>query len=546
MLDLWYKNAVVYSVNLAAYKDSNGDGVGDFQGLTSHLDHLVKLGVTCVWLLPFYPSPRRDFGYDVTDFYGVGTQFGTLGDFVQFSREARQRGIRIVMDLPVNHTSDQHSWFQAARSDPNSVYREYYVWSKERPANTDEGVVFPGHQESIWTYDDEAESWYFHRFYKYQPDLNITCPAVREEIKKIMGFWLELGVSGFRIDAAPFLIEIVEPDGTTSQDYSLLEELRIFLSWRRGDAILLAEANVPPEEIPQYLGDGNRMHMAFAFYLNQYLFLALAQKRIEPLVRAMRELPELGVQAQWAQFLRNHDELDLGRLSQQERQEVFDAFAPDPDMRIFGRGIRRRLAPMVGNDRRRVELAFSLIFGLPGAPVFYYGDEIGMGDALALPERWPVRTPMQWSAEPNGGFSSAPPDALIHPVVEGGEYGTARVNVRAQERDPGSLFNGLQRLVVTRRSCPEVGWGRHRLIGTDDPAVLAIHYSWRGEELVVLHNLEDHASRVTLDFGEDTPAGRLADLLGNRDYGEGCEWGEPIELDAFGYRWLRMTGAPPR
>ncbi|MBV9787334.1 MAG: trehalose synthase, partial [Chloroflexi bacterium] len=329
MSDRWYENAIIYCLDVDTFQDGDDDGVGDFKGLTKRLDYLVGLGITCLWLLPFYPSPNRDNGYDITDYYNVDPRLGTLGDFVEFMREARERGIRVIVDLVVNHTSDQHPWFQAACRDPHSKYRDFYVWSEEKPADAHEGVVFPGQQDSIWTYNKDARAYYFHRFYEHQPDLNISNPAVTEEIRKIMGFWLELGVSGFRVDAAPFLIEMKGIKGADVDDpYLYLKEMHEFLTVRRGDAIMLAEANVAPEEIAKYTGDGDKMDMLFNFLVNQQLFLALARGKAQPLIKSLNALPQIPKWCQWASFLRNHDEIDLGRLSDKERQEVFAQFGP--------------------------------------------------------------------------------------------------------------------------------------------------------------------------------------------------------------------------
>lgn len=541
MLDLWYKNTIVYSLNVAAYMDGNDDGIGDFKGLAQRIDHIAKLGVNCIWLLPFYPSPRLDHGYDVTNYYDVAPELGTLGDFVEFSHQARLRGLRIVIDLPINHTSDQHPWFRQARSNPHSPYRDYYIWSHAKPANTNDGVVFPGYQSSVWTYDPRARAWYFHRFYPHQPDLNISCPQVREEIFKIVGFWLELGVSGFRIDAAPFVVQEVSVDRPVERRYEFFSELRNFLSWRKGDAILLAEANVLPDEMPEYFGDGARLHMMFAFLVNQYAFLTFARHRAEPLVHGLKQLPTLPQLGQWAHFLRNHDELDLGRLTAEERYECYEAFAPDPDMRLYERGIRRRLAAMFDGDRRRIELAFSLIFSLPGAPVIYYGDEIGMGDALELPERWPVRTCMQWSDEDNGGFSTVAEERLIHPVIMDGPYGARRVNALAQQRDPDSLLNWMRRLADVRQSCPEIGWGEMAIMESDDPAVFAHRMSWNGNTTVALHNLGGRPCRVRVALN-DEEAGELTDVFGNKVYERDTGENRVFALDGYGYRWFRLDG----
>ena len=347
--DLWYKNSIIYCLSVATYLDSNGDGVGDFPGLTRRLDYLSGLGVTAIWLMPFQPSPFRDDGYDISDYYGVDPRFGTLGDFVEFTKAAQQRGMRVLIDLVVNHTSNQHPWFQDARRDPQSKYRDWYVWSKKKPANADKGVVFPGVQKSTWTLRPEARAWYFHRFYDFQPDLNTANPEVQAEILKIMGFWIQLGVSGFRMDAVPFVIATKGPDVTQPvEQYDMLRMFREFLQWRRGEAIILAEANVEPDTDMQYFGDsGDRLQMMFNFQVNQTLFYALAAADSRPLEKALKATRPRPATGQWGIFLRNHDELDLGRLSDEQRQAVFAAFGPDPDMQLYERGIRRRLAPML-------------------------------------------------------------------------------------------------------------------------------------------------------------------------------------------------------
>jgi maltose alpha-D-glucosyltransferase / alpha-amylase len=537
---MWYKNAVIYSLDVETFMDSDGDGVGDFRGLTDRIDHLVNLGVDCVWLQPFHPTPNRDDGYDVADYEAVDPRFGTLGDFAAFSHELKERGIRLLMDLVVNHTSDRHPWFRAACADPESPYRDFYIWSKEKPADADEGMVFPGVQRSTWTLSEEAGAYYHHRFYKHQPDLNIESPAVRAEILKIMGLWLKLGVSGFRIDAAPFLIELTGKDGTRRQDeamFAFLREMNRFLSWRSGDAILLAEANVSLDKIDDYFGDGDRMHMLFAFNVNQPMFLALARQEAEPLTSALQALPKIPKDGQWAQFLRGHDELDLGRLTERQRQEVFAAFGPEKRMQLYDRGIRRRLAPMLGNDGRRIELAHSLVCSLPGSQVIRYGDEIGMGDDLSLKERLAVRTPMQWSDAANGGFSTAAdPKRLVLPVIRKGEYGYDKVNVAAQLYDRDSLLNRVQRLLRTRRSCPEVGWGELQPVEADHPAVFAHECRWDGRRVLVAHNLGDRDCRPALKREGD--GSRLVELTSDRPYAPTD--GRALELAGYGYRWFRV------
>jgi maltose alpha-D-glucosyltransferase/alpha-amylase len=485
--DLWYKNAIIYCLDVEKYQDANGDGVGDFEGLMRRLDYLQGVGVTCVWLQPFYPSPDRDNGYDVADFYGVNEKHGSLGDFVAFMRHADALGIRVIIDLVVNHTSIDSPWFQQARSDPLSFFRDWYVWSDIRPQNHKDGIVFPGQQKTTWTKDARAGQYYFHRFYHHQPDLNTWHPYVRAEIQKIMGFWLQLGVSGFRMDAVPFLIEKKGPGVEHQMDFNLLKEMRDFLQWRSGSAIMLAEANVPPDESLEYFGaEGDRLQMMLNFPVNQRLFYALATADLDPLIRALEDTQRRPANAQWVQFLRSHDELDLGRLTEEQRQKVFDAFGPGKRMQLYDRGIRRRLTPMLGNDRKRLELAFSLLFSLPGTPMMQYGDEIGIGDNLRLPERECARTPMQWTAGRHAGFSRA--RRVVRPVINDKVYGYKRVNVAQQRRDPDSILNWTERVIRTRKECPEISWGHYVVLRTSAPEVLAIRYDWRDTSLLTLHN----------------------------------------------------------
>jgi maltose alpha-D-glucosyltransferase / alpha-amylase len=539
--DLWYKNAIIYCLDVETYMDANADGVGDFEGLSRRLDYLAGLGVTCVWLQPFHPSPNRDNGYDVSDYYNIHHKHGTLGDFVEFMNHARALGIRVVVDLVASHTSNEHPWFQAARSDPTSRWREWYVWSKERPDGHADGVVFPGVQKTNWTWDEAAQLHYFHRFYEFQPDLDTHNPYVREEIKKVMGFWLELGVVGFRMDAVPFLIERKGAGTEPEKDYELLHDMRNFLQWRVSDAILLAEANVPPEESLCYFGDqGDRLQMMLNFPVNQRLFYALATADTGPLVEALEQTRERPQEAQWVQFLRSHDELDLGRLTDEQRAKVFAAFAPEPHMQIYERGIRRRLAPMLGNDRRRLELAYSLLFSLPGTPMLQYGDEIGIGDDLSLPERECARTPMQWSADAHGGFSRA--ERVVRPVISEGPFGYPRLNVADAWRDRDSLLHWMERMIRMRRECREVSWGEFAVLATDCAEVLVLRYDWRGTALVTLHNFDDR--RRTVSFRIETPRSELlVDALADRHSRADASGRHSIELEPYGYRWLRVGSA---
>jgi maltose alpha-D-glucosyltransferase / alpha-amylase len=538
--DLWYKNAIVYCLDVEKFLDGDGDGIGDFAGLTRKLDYLAGLGVTCVWLQPFYPSPNKDNGYDVTDFYGVHPKHGTLGEYVDFMNHAEQIGMRVIVDLVVNHTSNRHPWFRDACKGPSSPYHDWYVWSKTRPPNWNQGMVFPGVQKATWTKHPDAGAYYFHRFYEFQPDLNTWNPAVRQEIMRIMGFWLQLGVSGFRMDAVPFLVERKGAGIQPRKDYELLHEMRGFLQWRRRDAILLAEANVPPDESLDYFGEnGDRIQMMLNFPVNQRAFYALATGDIRPLVRSLEATASRPDAAQWVHFLRSHDELDLGRLTPDQRGRVFKAFAPSTDMQLYGRGIRRRLAPMLDNDRRRLELAFSLLFTLPGTPMLQYGDEIGLGEDLSLPERESARTPMQWSADHQGGFSTAA--RTVRPVVCDPVFGYERVNVEAQRRDPHSLLNWMERKIRMRRECPEISWGAWRILDAGVKGVLVMRYDWRGHTLVILHNFTPKTRVVRLQ--SSVVEGRsLFDLLANNHSDADDGGHHAITLDPYGYRWYRSRG----
>ncbi|HEX2913227.1 MAG TPA: alpha-amylase family protein [Chloroflexia bacterium] len=537
----WYKEAVIYCLDVGNFLDGNSDGIGDFNGLASRIDYLNKLGISCIWLMPFYKSPRRDNGYDVMDYYAIDPDYGSFGDFVEFVRLARERGIRVIIDLVVNHTSDQHHWFQAARKDKKSRFRNYYIWSKEKPKDADKGIVFPGYQKSTWTYDEESGEYYFHRFYDYQPDLNIDNPEVREEICKIMGFWLQLGISGFRVDAAPFLIEMKSVDGGSGQqdDYEYLREFRDYLSLHEGDAIMLAEANVSPEDLAKYFGDGDRMNLLFNFILNQRIMLAFAREEVQPIIEGFRAVPPAPMGTQWANFLRNHDELSLDKLSEEERQEVFAAFGPKKEMQIFDRGIRRRLAPMLNGDQKRLEMAYSLLLSLPGTPVLRYGQEIGMGDDLSREERNSIRTPMQWSNEVNAGFSSVPPDKVPCPPIKGGDFGYEKVNVASQHRDPDSLMSKIARMISARRECPELGIGSYDFFETDNPAVLIHRCQWDGNVSIMVHNLSKKKTKVKIPIKEFKET-NMVDLLADQEYEQSSAGNDQLDLEGYGYRWFRL------
>ena len=542
--DLWYKDAVIYCLSVATFMDANGDGIGDFTGLMRRLDYLQGMGTTTLWLMPFQPSPFKDDGYDIADYYGVDKRYGTLGEFVEFMQACKQRGLRVLIDLVVNHTSDEHPWFQEARRDPKSKYRDWYVWSKKKPRDAASGVAFPGVQKSTWTYDPVAKQYYFHRFYGFQPDLNTANPDVQAEILRIMGFWLQLGVSGFRMDAVPFVIA-KKGAGVAKQppeQYDMLRTFSQFLNWREGDAIILAEANVLPDTDIEYFGkSGERLQMMFNFEVNQHLFLAMASSDSTPLIEAMNATRQRPDNAQWGQFLRNHDELDLGRLTKTERQTVFNAFGPDRNMQLYQRGIRRRLAPMLHGDRRRLELAYSLMLTLPGTPVLRYGDEIGMGDNLALPERNCARTPMQWSTEPNAGFTKS--DRPIMPVIEEGVYAYQHINVATQRRDPNSFLNWMERMIRMRKEVPEISWGDFSFVRTRNPEILAMRYDWKNNAVLFLHNLhsEPREVRFSVDYEGDEER-ILVNLLSEEHSHPEKGNRHCVLMEPYGYRWFRIGG----
>src|SRR4051794_32037429 len=542
MADRWYRQAVIYCLDVETFQDSDGDGVGDLRGLISRLDYLARLGVTTLWLNPIHPSPRRDGGYDVSDFYGVDPKIGTFGDFADLIHQAANRGLRVMIDLVVNHTSDQHPWFQSARRSRESPYRDWYVWSDTEPSDRQQGMVFPGEQKETWTWDDVAGAWYYHRFYDFQPDLDASNPAVQAEIERIMDFWLDVGVAGFRMDAAPFVIDLTERDNPNPpKAYDQLTRYRERISWRRGDAVVLAEANVPAGELPKYFGDdggsNNRLHVLFDFVLSVNCLLALARGEAEPIVRALERQPAIPNHAQWATFLRNHDEVDLSQLSKEEMAECFAAFGPEEDMQLYGRGIRRRLAPMLDGDQTRLRLAYSLQFTLPGTPVIRYGEELGMGDDLSLPEREALRTPMQWSNTKGGGFS--PAGNPVRRVIADGPFGYPTVNVAAARLDTESLLSWFQRMIPTVRECPEIGSGQCTAIAVDDPAVLVHRMDAATGVMLFLHNLG--GAETTVDVGKQPgQEGDPMEVFSDAAYPAVGRGLKKISLTPNGYRWLRL------
>lgn len=535
MQALWYRNAIIYQVDVSTFRDGNNDGWGDLQGLTAHLEYLRGLGVTGLWLNPFYKSPFRDGGYDISDHLAVDERFGSLADVVALLEKAEELGIRVIVDLVVQHTSDQHPWFQAARRDRNSPYRDYYIWSDE-PTQTDAKPIFPTVEDSVWAWDEAAGQYYRHLFYSHEPDLNLANPRVRREIEDIMSFWLRLGVSGFRVDAAGHMIELAREADPTDDGFWLMNDLRAFANLRRADAVLLGEVDVPVEEYARYFGKGHRLTLVSNFFLNNFLFLALAREQAEPIQRALHALPAPPERAQYAVWVRNHDELDLERLSDAEREEVMRCFAPDENMRLYQRGIRRRLPPMLKGDPRRIAQVHALLFSLPGTPILRYGEEIGMGEDLSLPERHAVRTAMQWSDEPNGGFSAADERALQVPVIRDGDFGYARVNVYDQSLRDDSLLARTGKMIRARLGLPEVGYGKCTVMETGHPAVLGLRHELEGQVVFTFANLCSEDVRIELP---DVAIPDLRDLLSDGPYPREPD-ASGLALRGYGYRWLRL------
>jgi trehalose synthase len=528
--DLWWKNAVVYCLDVETFLDADGDGCGDLLGLTERLDYLAGIGVSCLWLMPFFPSRQHDDGYDIVDFYGIDRRLGTPGDFSELMRTARDRGIRVIADLVMNHTSDRHPWFQAGR-DRDSPYHDFYVWADEKPEEKPGDVVFPDQETSNWQWDAKARQWYLHRFYSHQPDLNVANPQVRDEIAQVVGYWLDQGLAGFRVDAVPFMLEpLGMPSGALEDPHKLLGELRRFIGRRNGEAILMGEVNLAPEQQREFFGDedGDELHMVLSFTVNQAMYRAFARERAAPLVDALNALPEIPPDCQWANFVRNHDELTLDKLPEPERREVFAAFGPEPRHQLYGRGLRRRLPSMFAGDPDRIRLAYSLAFSLPGTPVLFYGEEIGMEENLDIPGRMSVRSPMQWSGERHRGFTTG--EQPCRPLAPGA------AQVAAQRRDPDSLLSWMERLIRRRRECPELGWGRITVLDAGDEAVLAHRADWDGSAIMAVHSLAAEPREVMLDVDGAEAA---VDLFGDFELAPSGGRVE-VALGRYGHRWFRL------
>jgi len=535
----WYMNAFFYEVHIRAFSDSNADGKGDLPGLISKLDYIKDLGVDCIWILPIYPSPLKDDGYDIADYYGVHPDYGTIDDFKTLVKEAHKRDLRIIADLVLNHTSDQHPWFQASRSDPNSKYRDYYVWSETDDKYSDARIIFLDTQESNWTYDEQAGLYFWHRFYSSQPDLNYDNPKVREEMLNVMKFWLDLGIDGFRADAVPYLIERA---GTNCENlpetHEILKSIRDYLDANYGEKVLLAEANQWPENVRPYFGDGDEFHMGFHFPVMPRIFMAMRRGDATPIHWIMSKTPAIPDNTQWCIFLRNHDELTLEMVTEEERQWMWEEYAPLPRMRL-NLGIRRRLAPLLDNDHRKILLANALLYSLPGAPIIYYGDEIGMGDNIWLPDRNGVRTPMQWDESLNAGFSDASPEELYAPVIDEGEYAYETVNVAAGTKEPDSLLNKMKHLINVRKSHPIFATGDYQFLHKDQTELLIVLRSQESENVVCVLNLTDEKQTLSLDLAQFSGR-RVFDLLTEKPYPDVTEKPYQIGAPPFGFFWLNL------
>ena len=533
----WYKDAIFYQVYIRAFADGNGDGQGDLAGLAEKLDYFQALGVTCLWLSPMYPSPLLDDGYDISDFHSIHSDYGSLDDLKRLLSEAHARHLRVVADLVLNHTSDQHPWFQAARADRHSPFRDYYVWSDSDQKYRGARIIFLDTEKSNWAWDELAGQYYWHRFYSSQPDLNYDNPAVRAEMLNVIRFWLDLGLDGFRADAVPYLFE---REGTNCENlpetHRYLKEIRRFVDEHYPDRVLLAEANQWPQDLRAYLADGDEFHMAFHFPVMPRIFMALRQADCEPIVKILQATPPIPDECQWVTFLRNHDELTLEMVTEQERQWMWREYAPDPRMRL-NLGIRRRLAPLLDGDRRKIELANALLFSLPGSPILYYGDEIGMGDNIWLDDRNGVRSPMQWSGGPNAGFSTASPQALYAPPIDDERFGYRRVNVAAQRADAGSLWHALRRLVSIRQAHPAFGQGRYAILDHGNRSVLAIERTCDTEAILAISNLSPLSQRIQLDLLRWQGTG-MRDLIADRPFPPVPGDSVALTLPPYEYLWL--------
>ncbi|MBX3444121.1 MAG: maltose alpha-D-glucosyltransferase [Planctomyces sp.] len=539
----WFKDAVFYQVYVRGFQDSTGDGIGDLRGLTQRLDYLADLGVTCLWLMPIYESPLKDDGYDIADFLKIDPRIGTVSDFETLCEAAHARGIRIIADLVLNHTSDKHAWFQEARANPDSPKRNYYVWSDTDEQYQNVRIIFRDTEPSNWTWDPVARQYFWHRFFSHQPDLNYDNPEVRREILDIVGFWLDRGIDGFRVDAVPYLIE---REGTSCENlpetHEFLKELRTFCDERSPGTLLLAEANQWPADLLPYFGDDDEFNMAFNFPLMPRMFMAIRREQRRPIVDIMEQLPSIPPGCQWAIFLRNHDELTLEMVTDEDRDYMYREYAQDPRMRL-NLGIRRRLAPLMDNGRKQIELLHSMLFSLPGSPVLYYGDEIRMGDNIYLGDRNGVRTPMQWTGDRNAGFSTADPSRLYQPVITDPIYHYQAINVEAALRSPTSLLNWIKRMIRLRKQHPVFARGSLEFIDGGNERVISYLRTYGEETVLCVNNLSRFAQPVQLDLSKFVGATPI-ELMGNTPF-------PPIErpqyflsLGPHGFYWFKLAATP--
>lgn len=537
---LWYKDAIFYELYVRAFRDSNGDGHGDLKGVIQGLDYLQDLGVNCIWLLPIFPSPLLDDGYDVADYYGIHPDYGTLKDFKDLIKQAHKRSIRVITDLVMNHTASEHPWFQAARADRNSPYRDYYVWSDSKDKFPGARIIFVDTEKSNWTWDEQAGQYYWHRFYSSQPDLNYDNPAVQDEMLKVMKFWLDMGIDGFRTDAIPYLYE---REGTNCENlpetHVFLKKVRAFIDKNYTDKILLSEANQWPEEVRSYFGDGDEMHMAFHFPVMPRLFMALRKGDSTPIKQILKRTPAIPESTQWCTFLRNHDELTLEMVTEAERQWMWKQYAPDARMRL-NLGIRRRLAPLLDNKFDKIVLANSLLFTLPGSPIIYYGDEIGMGDNILLKDRDGVRTPMQWTSAQNAGFSKS--NTLYSPVIDAAPYNPSQVNVAAQQKNLASLYYLTKNMVAVRRTHRTFGWGDFEWAQISHPKQVAGYYRrYQGEVLLILNNLTPNNQDVSIEIHQENLFFPPPNLFTGKATGELADGRLHVKLPPYGYQWLKIA-----
>ncbi len=536
---LWYKDAIIYQVHVRTFYDSNGDGIGDFQGLEQKLDYLQELGISAIWLMPFFPSPLRDDGYDIADYYSVHSSYGTLDDFRKFLKAAHDRGIRVIIEMVLNHTSDQHPWFQESRSSQDNPRRDWYVWSDTDTRYKGARIIFLDTEMSNWAWDPISKSYYWHRFFSHQPDLNYDNPAVRQEMWNVMKFWLEMGVDAFRLDAVPYL---VEREGTSCENlpetHEILKDLRRQLDKEFPGRMLLAEANQWPADLRPYFGDGDEFHMAFHFPLMPRMFMGVKLEDRKPITEILQQTPEIPPSCQWCLFLRNHDELTLEMVKDLERDYMYDAYAQNKTMRI-NLGIRRRLAPLLDNDRRRIELMNGILMSLPGTPIIYYGDEIGMGDNINLGDRNGVRTPMQWSGGWNGGFSGADPESLYAPLILNPVYGYQAVNVLSQRRSEHSLLSWMRRIIAVRRSTGVFGKGSIEFLYPANHRVLAYVRQLGKETVLAVNNLSSAAQAVELDL-RTYKGNILIEMFGKNIFPRVGELPYLLTMGPYQFYWFRL------